>query len=110
MWLSGYADRAPAEGMTAEEVADGWETRWREHHRPVRVGALWIGPPWFEPEQIAVVIDPGSAFGTGAHPSTRAALGLLQRFAASANPRPRLWIGSALDRRAEARVRLGPRV
>jgi ribosomal protein L11 methyltransferase len=103
MWLSGYADRAPAEGMTAEEVADGWETRWREHHRPVRVGALWIGPPWFEPEQIAVVIDPGSAFGTGAHPSTRAALGLLQRF----EPQPILDLGCGSGVLSIAALKLG---
>ena len=29
-----------------EEVEPGWEERWREFHRPVRVGPLWIGPPW----------------------------------------------------------------
>ena len=44
----------------------------------MRAGRLWIGPPWCEPEQPAVVIDPGRAFGTGAHGSTRAALELLQ--------------------------------
>jgi ribosomal protein L11 methyltransferase len=103
VWLSGYADRAPAEGMTVEEVADGWETRWREHHRPVRVGRLWIGPPWFEPEQIAVVIDPGSAFGTGAHPSTRAALELLQRF----EPQPMLDLGCGSGVLSIAALKLG---
>jgi len=46
--------------------------------QPVRVGRFWVGPPWCEPEQPAVVIDPGRAFGTGAHGSTRAALELLQ--------------------------------
>ncbi len=78
--LSGYAEQSPAAGLTEQDVQPGWETRWREFHRPVRVGGLWIGPPWSAPEEIAVVIDPGSAFGTGAHPSTRAALELLQRF------------------------------
>jgi ribosomal protein L11 methyltransferase len=39
----------------------------------VRIGKLWIGPPWERPpaEAVPVVIDPGRAFGTGAHPTTR---------------------------------------
>jgi ribosomal protein L11 methyltransferase len=64
----------------AEEIEPGWEDRWREFHRPVRIGKLWIGPPW-EPlpvDAIAVVVDPGRAFGTGAHPTTRLCLELLQ--------------------------------
>jgi ribosomal protein L11 methyltransferase len=47
----------------------------------VRVAGLWIGPPWEsteEPES-AVVVDPGRAFGTGAHPTTRACIELLAR-------------------------------
>lgn len=60
-------------------VEEGWEDRWRAFHRPVRIGRLWIGPPW-EPapaDALAVVIDPGRAFGTGAHPTTRLCLELL---------------------------------
>lgn len=57
----------------------GWEERWREFHRPVWIGPLWIGPPWEEPPAgvVAVVIDPGRAFGTGSHPTTRLCLELL---------------------------------
>ncbi len=41
---------------------------------------MWIGPPWETPRVglVAVVIDPGRAFGTGAHPTTRLCLELLQ--------------------------------
>jgi len=48
-------------------------------HRPVRVGPLWVGPPWEAPpaDAVAVTIDPGRAFGTGAHPTTRLCLSLL---------------------------------
>src|SRR4029079_13041023 len=48
-------------------------------HRPVRVGPLWVGPPWEGPDvdATAVVIDPGRAFGTGAHATTRLCLELL---------------------------------
>jgi ribosomal protein L11 methyltransferase len=87
--LAGYGEQAPGPGLREEEVEDGWEDRWREHHRPVRVGRLWVGPPWMEPEEQAVVIDPGRAFGTGAHGSTRAALELLQQL----EPGPALDIG-----------------
>jgi ribosomal protein L11 methyltransferase len=61
------------------EVEAGWEDRWREFHRPVRIGPLWVGPPWETPPDgaLAVVVDPGRAFGTGAHPTTRLCLELL---------------------------------
>ena len=65
--------------VAAEDVAAGWEDGWRAFHRPARIGPLWIGPPWEEsdPGSLAVVIDPGRAFGTGAHPTTRLCLELL---------------------------------
>jgi len=68
-------------GAATRPVEEGWEERWRQFHRPVRVGNLWIGPPWEEPEPdaLAVVIDPGRAFGTGGHPTTRLCLELLER-------------------------------
>jgi ribosomal protein L11 methyltransferase len=66
-------------GAAASLVEDDWEDRWRQFHKPVRVGSLWIGPPWEEPDEraIAVVIDPGRAFGTGGHPTTQLCLELL---------------------------------
>ena len=66
---------------SGRDIADGWEGRWREFHRPVRVGDLWIGQPWQEQpsDAIVVVIDPGRSFGTGAHPTTRLCLELLAK-------------------------------
>lgn len=63
----------------ARDVPPGWEDAWKRFHRPARVGRLWVGPPWEEPDtdSLAVVIDPGGAFGTGAHPTTRLCLELL---------------------------------
>jgi ribosomal protein L11 methyltransferase len=59
-----------------EPSSSGWEEAWKRHHRPVRVGPLWVGPPWEDPDPgaIPVVIEPGQAFGTGAHPTTRLCL------------------------------------
>jgi ribosomal protein L11 methyltransferase len=66
--------------VAVDDVEDGWEDGWRAFHHGVRVGRCWVGPPWEEPpaEAIPVVIDPGRAFGTGAHATTRLCLELLQ--------------------------------
>jgi ribosomal protein L11 methyltransferase len=66
-------------GVHSTEIDEGWEDRWRAFHRPVRIGPLWVGPPWEEPDAdaISVLIDPGRAFGTGAHATTRLCLELL---------------------------------
>jgi ribosomal protein L11 methyltransferase len=84
--LAAYTDSGGEErlwsafgGARSTDVEEGWEDRWRAFHRPVRVGPLWVGPPWEPPDPgaIAVVIDPGRAFGTGAHATTRLCLELL---------------------------------
>jgi ribosomal protein L11 methyltransferase len=77
-----YAEEAPIgfDVVEVDEVREGWEDAWRDFHHGVVVGALWIGPPWETPPSgaIPVVIDPGRAFGTGAHPTTRLCVELLQ--------------------------------
>jgi ribosomal protein L11 methyltransferase len=67
-------------GAAATDVEEDWQDRWRQFHKPVRVGSLWIGPPWETPDGDAtpVVIDPGRAFGTGGHPTTQLCLRLLE--------------------------------
>ncbi len=85
--LVAFTDEAGAERLRArfgdvlvEAVPDGWESEWMRFHRPIEVGSLWIGPPWEEPTRglVPVVIDPGLAFGTGAHPTTQLCIELLQ--------------------------------
>ena len=77
-----YAEEPPVgfDVLEAEEVEEGWEDAWRAFHHGIRVGRCWVGPQWEEPPAaaISVVIDPGRAFGTGAHPTTRLCLELLQ--------------------------------
>ena len=75
--LAATLERVP-DGV-ARPVAEGWEDAWRSFHRPVEVGGVWIGPPWESAADSsdAVVIDPGRAFGTGAHPTTRLCVELL---------------------------------
>ena len=85
--LVAFTDEAGVERMRAsygdvrvEPVPGGWEDEWKRFHRPVEIGPLWVGPPWETPPAglLPVVIDPGRAFGTGAHPTTRLCLELLQ--------------------------------
>jgi ribosomal protein L11 methyltransferase len=84
--LAAYTDEAGEERLRAAfgaadsaEAPDDWADRWRAFHRGVRVGALWVGPPWEEPDDVvSVVVDPGRAFGTGGHATTRLCLELLQ--------------------------------
>ena len=72
---------ALGEVVSSSPVEGGWEDRWRAFHRPVRAGGLWIGPPWERAprDAVSVVVDPGRAFGTGAHPTTRLCVELLAR-------------------------------
>jgi ribosomal protein L11 methyltransferase len=61
---------------------DDWEERWKRFHRPVLVGdRLYVRPPWEQPAVrpgvTEIVIDPGRAFGTGTHPTTRLSLELM---------------------------------
>ncbi|HWI21643.1 MAG TPA: 50S ribosomal protein L11 methyltransferase [Baekduia sp.] len=66
--------------VVTTEVADDWADRWRAFHRPLDIGRLHLRGPWEPappPEMIDVVIDPGQAFGTGAHDTTRLCLELL---------------------------------
>ena len=77
-----YADEPPTgfDVVEVEDVSEGWEDSWRAFHHGITVGRLWVGPPWEEAPEgaIPVVVDPGRAFGTGAHPTTRLCLELLQ--------------------------------
>jgi ribosomal protein L11 methyltransferase len=60
-----------------------WSTRWREGLGPRTLGRLTIIPSWLpeasEPDPLTIVLDPETAFGSGEHGSTRAALTLLSR-------------------------------
>jgi ribosomal protein L11 methyltransferase len=70
--------------VVATEVPDDWADRWQDFHKPILVGErLWLRPSWEPPrgDAIDVVVDPGRAFGTGAHPTTRLCLELLLELA-----------------------------
>jgi ribosomal protein L11 methyltransferase len=85
--LVAFTDEAGADRLresfgqvASSPVAPGWEEEWKRFHEPATIGSLWIGPPWSKPEPglMPVWIDPGQAFGTGAHPTTQLCLEILQ--------------------------------
>jgi ribosomal protein L11 methyltransferase len=68
--------------VRGEPVPDDWAERWKRFHVPVLIGGrLWVRPPWEQeavrPGVHEIVIDPGQAFGTGTHPTTRLCLELM---------------------------------
>jgi ribosomal protein L11 methyltransferase len=106
--------------VSSSEVADDWGERWKRFHRPVliespapgRVQGLYVRPPWEAPsgrgadvEEIA--IDPGQAFGTGAHATTRLCLELLLELTALHGCGSLIDVGAGSGVLAIAAARLG---
>ena len=110
----GELDAAVGEGriaVTSTEIPDDWADRWRDFHKPLLVGErLWLRPSWEQPRPgaIDVVVDPGQAFGTGAHPTTRLCLEyLLELEAAGEATGPLTDLGTGSGVLAIAAAKLG---
>jgi ribosomal protein L11 methyltransferase len=85
--LAACAATAGLDGVPAYALEKVEEQNWvrltQSQFEPIRVsGRLWIVPSWHtapDPEAIVLVLDPGMAFGTGSHPTTRLCLEWLER-------------------------------
>jgi ribosomal protein L11 methyltransferase len=91
-----HAGDALVEVLT-EDVPDDWNERWKRFYFPVLVaGTIYVRPPWEQPAQRGgvheVVIDPGGAFGTGTHPTTRMCLELMLQAHGNAKARGRSFV------------------
>jgi ribosomal protein L11 methyltransferase len=69
--------------MGLREIADrDWLAEWKKSWQPVHLGRFIIAPPWAEvapaPDRIIITIEPGMAFGTGTHETTRLCLGAIE--------------------------------
>jgi ribosomal protein L11 methyltransferase len=97
----------PPGGRWDEEPERDWLEEWKAGLEPVRVGDLVIAPSWHsqQSEPSTVVIDPGMAFGTGHHPTTRMCLAALQ--AAGVTGRSVLDVGTGSGILAVAAATLG---
>ena len=78
---AGLTQSPPYTSTTVEE--QNWVQLTQAQFEPIRVSKrLWIVPSWHEapdPEAIVIILDPGMAFGTGSHPTTRLCLEWLER-------------------------------
>jgi ribosomal protein L11 methyltransferase len=79
--FAGYLYTPPVVTVVRNE---DWANNWKVHFKPVRIGErLVIKPTWEDyqelPGDLIIKIDPGMAFGTGAHPTTRMCLESLER-------------------------------
>jgi ribosomal protein L11 methyltransferase len=100
--------------LVATTVPDDWADRWQDFHKPLLVGErLWLRPSWEDPRDgtIDLVVDPGRAFGTGAHPTTRLCLELLlelEQAGEAHGPLTDLGTGSGVLAIAAAKLGWGP--
>ncbi|MFO8074114.1 MAG: 50S ribosomal protein L11 methyltransferase [Polyangia bacterium] len=102
----------PAARVEAIEVVDdGWSVGWREFFSPVELEILRVVTPWMEPSddrREVIVIDPGAAFGTGGHATTRLVLEMIEARALSADlPLRVLDVGTGSGVLAVAAAKLG---
>ena len=99
--------------VRGEEVPSDWDERWKRFHVPLLLGGrLYVRPPWEEPAVrpgvVEVVIDPGQAFGTGTHPTTRLCLELLLGLDESGGSFADLGCGSGVLAIAAAKLGFSP--
>jgi ribosomal protein L11 methyltransferase len=106
------AAAVPVPDFSLRSIPDqDWVARSRDQFEPIRVSPrLWIVPTWHappEPDAINLILDPGLAFGTGSHPTTRLCLQWLERTIAGGETVLDYGCGSGIL--AIAALRLGAR-
>lgn len=96
--------------MSIREVADeDWLGEWKKNWQPVKTGRFIVAPPWSEiPEasdQVVIRIEPGMAFGTGTHETTRLCLAAIEKYFAGGSF---LDVGTGTGILAIAAAKLAP--
>lgn len=73
-----------------------WNETWKKSFKPMDAGSFTILPPWEKKSEnrINLIIDPGMAFGTGHHETTRKCLMLLERFSSECRKKRLLDVGT----------------
>lgn len=88
--------------FSAEPLVEvDWENEWKKHFKPRRIGKSFVVKPTWEefesqPGDRVIVLDPGQAFGTGDHPTTRMCLEFLEQFVDSGRSVLDLGCGSGI--------------
>ena len=102
---------SPLQARPLEE--EDWANAWKQHYSILRVGERTVVvPSWLEytprPDDVAIYLDPGMAFGTGLHPTTQLCLRLLERYARPGLRTLDLGTGSGILAIAAAKLGAGP--
>jgi ribosomal protein L11 methyltransferase len=117
--LSAFCDRlqewfpgsSPVEVSFETTTEQDWADNWKTHFPPLPIGQrVWVHPPWISDvpaDRVGVMIDPGMAFGTGHHASTRGCLTFLDRLVRTDGAQRVLDIGTGSGVLAIAAVKLG---
>ncbi len=111
LWHLGQIQPLPApEYRTIQET--NWMEAWKRHYRPIPIGErLMVLPAWVDspdPVRLPILIDPGMAFGTGAHPTTQLSLALLEKWTRPGEAAFDVGCGSAILAIAAARLGAKP--
>jgi len=95
-------------------VGENWHDSWRRFIKPRRVGkSFWVTPPWLTPPNFrsrqVITIEPGLAFGTGTHATTRGCMEYLEQVAPALGGREftAIDVGTGAGILAIAMVKLG---
>jgi ribosomal protein L11 methyltransferase len=107
--IYGFEQTALLEFQTREIPDQDWLAEWKKQWRPVEVGQFIIAPPWSEApardDHFLIRINPGMAFGTGTHETTRLCLKAIEKYYAGGSF---LDVGTGTGILAIAAARLAP--
>ena len=112
LWALGRI-REVGELSVVERDEEDWANAWKQYYTPLRVSERFVvRPPWFEHkptgDEIVLTLDPGMAFGTGMHPTTRLALQAIERLPLEGRSVLDVGTGSAILAIAAHRLGAGP--
>jgi ribosomal protein L11 methyltransferase len=112
LWHLGHI-RYVGELLVTERSEEDWASAWKEHYRPLRASdRVVVRPPWFEhepePDDLVIVLDPGMAFGTGMHPTTRLSLYQIEQYVQPGQSVIDVGTGSGILALTAARLGAGP--
>ena len=91
---------------------ESWRDGWRAFFRGQQLSKrLWVGPPWETPpsDGASIVIEPGQAFGTGTHETTRGCLKVLEKILSGLEPQLIMDVGCGSGVLSIAAAKLGHR-